>query len=82
LALAVVLIATVLYGIGALRARSLPHWWAWLPIAAGPAAVLTTIVAAGYIEHGPMLAISLAWAAIGTQLLMQPYRHPRQVQPA
>jgi hypothetical protein len=81
LCLAVVLLGTVLYGIGALRARTLPRWWAWLLIVAGPAAILTAI-AVNYIPHGPMLAISLAWAAIGTQLLVQPYKRPRQVQPA
>jgi hypothetical protein len=81
LCLAVVLIGTVLYGIGALRAGTLPRWWAWLLIAAGPAAILTAI-AVNYIPHGPMLAISLAWAAIGTQLLVQPYTRPRQVQAA
>lgn len=59
----------MLYGIATLRAGVLPRWCGWLLIAAGPIAILTTVVVT-YIPHGTMLPISLAWAAIGLLLIV------------
>jgi len=69
LALLVVLIGSVLYGIGVLLAGSLPRWCGWLLLIAGPAAVVDTFYGVYYIPHGTMLPVSAAWAAVGFWLL-------------
>jgi hypothetical protein len=69
LALLVVLVGSVLYGIGVLVAGSLPPWCGWLLVVAGPAAVVDTFYGVYYIPHGTMLPISVAWAAVGILLL-------------
>lgn len=69
LAILVILVGSVLYGIATLRAGVLPRWCGWLLIAAGPTAIPTTAVVT-YAPHGTMLPISLTWAAIGFLLFV------------
>ena len=69
LAILVILVGSVLYGIATLRAGVLPHWCGWLLIAAGATAIPIAAVVT-YVPHGTMLPISLTWAVIGCLLMV------------
>ncbi len=78
LAVLVVLVSSVFYGMVTLRADTVPRWIAWLLIIAGPAAVLGVLLT-GYIPHGAVLPLSLAVAVVGCFLMAGNRRQERPV---
>jgi hypothetical protein len=78
LAILIILVSSVLYGVATLRAGVLPRWYGWLLITATPTAILTTAVVT-YVPHGTMLPISLTWAVIGALLIVAGDRRLKNV---
>ncbi len=78
LAVLVVLVSSVFYGVVTLRANAVPRWVAWLLVIAGPAAVLGVLLT-GYIPHGAILPLSLALAVAGCFLVAACRRQQRPV---